>query len=121
MGTLNYDNVNIVIVNAPIPLYFLENRAGTNVDPSTGTFSEAIANLVHSRKAIFGDFDKNGWMDVVVAGQGYDAPPFPSEKSAVLKNVNGKFTTTVFPEIGFHHLVCSGDIDNDGYLDLFIY
>lgn len=119
MGTLNYDKVNNTLVDAPYPLIYIENRSGLYIDASTSVFNGSVPGLVHPRKAILGDFDKNGWMDVVVAGHGFDAPPFPGEKPLLLKNVNGKFTTTIFPEIGYHHSVCSGDIDNDGDLDLF--
>jgi hypothetical protein len=119
MGNLSYDFVNNTIVNTPHPVNYLENRSGSYADVTNGKFSGGVPGLVHPRKAILGDFDKNGWMDVIMSGQGFDAPPFPGEKSILLKNTNGTFTSSDILPTGFYHSTCSGDIDNDGDVDLF--
>jgi hypothetical protein len=115
-GNLNYDANGLV--NAPRPFVYLDNQGGVYTD-ATGSKLPGSPGLVHPRKAIVGDFDNNGWMDVVVAGHGFDSPPFPGEKAILLKNQNGVFTAVDLMPIGFYHSVSSGDIDNDGDIDLF--
>jgi len=115
-GNLNYDANGLV--NSPKPFVYLENQGGIYTDASASKLP-GNPGLVHPRKAIVGDFDKNGYMDVVVAGHGFDQPPFPGEKAILLKNQNGVFSATDIEPIGFYHSVSSGDIDNDGDIDLF--
>lgn len=109
--------------NVGFPVHYYKNNGGT-FQKDDGVFQGGIPTYVHARQAILQDFDKNGWMDVVIIGHGYDKDPFPGEKQRILMNYNGKFTAKELPlpaptRLPFTHSGCAGDIDNDGDVDLF--
>lgn len=116
-ASLNFD------ANIGLPVHYYENNGGT-FQKDESVFEGSVATYVHARQALLGDFDKNGWMDVVIVGHGYDKDPFPGEKQKVFMNFNGKFTTKELPlpagtRLPFTHSGCAGDVDNDGDVDLF--
>lgn len=105
--------------NTGLDVEYYKNNNGTFVK-NQAVFGSNVPKYVHGRKAIIVDFDKNGWTDVVIAGHGYDKPPFPGEEAKLMLNTNGWFTTKTLPlPAGFYHAVCSGDVGNDGDTDLF--
>ena len=117
-GTFNFKS------NVGVPLHYYKNNGGL-YQRDQSVFMGITPAYVHPRQSILGDFDKNGFMDVVVVGHGYDKSPFPGEKSFIMMNSNGKFTSKELPlpagsRLPFTHSICSGDIDNDGDIDIFM-
>lgn len=109
--------------NIPVQAHYYKNNGGT-YQKEQSVFSGSVPGYVHARQAILADFDKNGWMDVVIIAHGFDKEPQPGEKQKVLMNFNGQFTTKELSlpaptRLPYTHSGCAGDIDNDGDVDLF--
>lgn len=79
--------------------------------------------MVHPRKALSGDFNGDGRLDIFVAGHGYDHPPFPGESPLlILSTQDGELRDSgdLRGHVGFLHGAASPDIDGDGDLDVFV-
>jgi enediyne biosynthesis protein E4 len=73
------------------------------------------------------DYDQDGLMDLfLVQGSNFDRPPpTPAPACKLFKNLGGGRFKDVTAEVGLGHVGCGqgvaiGDIDNDGYPDLFL-
>ena len=75
---------------------------------------------INGSKIIPGDFNNDGFVDLFFVGGGYHNKPFLGEFTSILYNdTNGGFVEQEYTEIeGYFHDAASGDIDNNGYLDI---
>ena len=106
--------------NAGLDVEYYKN-SNSQFQKDQSVFTGGAPKMVSGRKAIVGDFDGNGWLDVVIAGTGYEANPWPGESAKILLNTNGKFTTKDLGiGLGFFASVTAGDVNNDAALDLFV-
>jgi hypothetical protein len=86
------------------------------------TFFTTPPSLIHPRKAIVGDYNNDKMPDIFIAAHGDDRPPFAGEYTKLLlSNPSKKYDVVKFTERSdFYHGACSGDIDKDGDLDIFV-
>ena len=104
----------------PAELY-LNNGAGC-FSLDTSFFNGNPPGRVNPRKALPGDFNGDGRIDVFVLGHGYDYPPFPGETPyVILSSPDGYMLGSGLDTfIGAPHGGASGDIDADGDIDVFV-
>lgn len=98
------------------------NDGTDNFTSDNSLISGNEPGLIHPRKAILGDYNGDGKLDIFVAGHGYDQPPFPGEHPLLfLTTDNGlEYNNSLESYSGFFHAAASADIDNDGDLDIFV-
>lgn len=104
----------------PVEIHINDGADNFTLDNSVISGSEPGA--IHPRKALLGDYNGDGKLDIFVAGHGYDQPPFPGEHPLLfLTTTNGlEYSNVLESYSGFFHAAASADIDNDGDIDIFV-
>ena len=102
------------------PVEFYANDGQGEFTLANEFFAGEVPELVHPRKALPGDFNGDGRLDVFVAGHGYDDEPFPGESPVLLLSSDGGLRSAEGLDnwVGFFHGAASADIDHDGDLDV---
>jgi hypothetical protein len=118
MATQVYD-VNQPRANAQPGQFKFYNRNADGTYQEDTTLLADRTGCIHPRKAIVADFNQDGRPDILVACHGFDATPFPGEKSALLMSKSdGTYAKSFMDEAGFNHGATAGDLNGDGYPDM---
>lgn len=106
----------------PSTLAFYRQVNGQWVANTDSVFDAAnsVAGCLHPRKAIAADYNQDGVVDFAIACHGWDATPFPGERSRVLlSQTDGRYRMDYLSStVAFQHAGTAGDLNGDGYPDL---
>lgn len=116
---------NATVENAlPSVVHFYKQVNGQWLPHTQTVFDSAnsVPGCQHPRKAIMADYNQDGVVDFAIACHGWDAAPFPGERSRVLlSQPSGKYKMDYLSDtVGFQHGGASADINGDGYPDLIL-
>jgi len=111
--------------DATAPVYFFEGRGNGVFELNTSIYGDAQPNTVHARQWLVADFDLDGFDDLFIADHGYDRSPFPGAPNLLMMNSHGQLlqnqTATSLDTLStYTHGAAIGDINGDGYPDLFL-
>lgn len=74
-------------------------------------------SLTSVRKAVISDVNNDGYKEIVMFSQGYDAHPFPGDSIGIFYPKDNRHQY-LSQHIGFFHGGAVGDINNDGLSDI---
>ena len=126
VGDLNGDGKNDIFNNYwPAP--HGTNKPGYYItwefEKSAFTKPNIIQGLTGARKLMFNDYYGNGKLGLLIASSGVDALPFPGDSVQIVSfGTDLSMTIKNITEVlGYYHSGSSGDVDNDGDIDLLMY
>lgn len=99
-------------------------EAGLRFTPRSGTTAEHLFSEITGSGCAFLDFDRDGWMDVLLLSPGPLAAGRSSSRNGLFRNRGGRFHEITagsgLEETGYAQGVAVGDYDGDGFPDLYI-
>ena len=97
--------------------FFIGNPDGT-FSPDPLNDNRIIGEC--ARKMIYGDYNGDNKPDICIISHGYDYPPYPgSFPLFLMSSDSGEYSKVEFRDkLGYYHAGSSGDIDNDGDVDV---
>jgi hypothetical protein len=115
-----YESYDLNISPTPNPPPSVFMNTGTTLKQTN--YTGANIKDPHGTKILIGDFNNDSLPDIfsnVAVDPPFGAFPFLNDNNHLLLNSKNGFTTVKeFPDQGFWYTGCSGDIDNDGDLDI---
>jgi hypothetical protein len=76
--------------------------------------------LTQVRKSVISDMDNDKKLDVMLFSSGYDSNPFPGDSLGIFYPTDLKYQY-LSQDIGYYHGGATGDINNDGLIDIVAY
>jgi hypothetical protein len=81
----------------------------------TATVAPELIDIGLINDALFTDFNNDGWVDIVIAGEWMPVTFFQNQNGTSFRNITG--TSGTANEVGWWNSLSAGDFDNDGDID----
>jgi len=106
----------------PVPVHMFLNEGPAGFRLADEIFRGAVPRIVHPRKALPGDFNGDGRLDIFVAASGLDLPTGSGESPVLILSTERGLQEAPGLEqhVGYFHGAASGDVDDDGDLDIVV-
>jgi len=124
VGDLNGDGLDDVVVSgwtmnrATNYVYiFMQNADGTLTDRTSLLPNNVVAG---SQRVVLADFDADGYVDIFIPGFGEATAGMTYQNSVMFWGGSGSYTRSDWTDASMAHGACTGDLNNDGKIDLLI-
>jgi hypothetical protein len=81
----------------------------------TATVAPELIDIGLINDALFTDFNNDGWMDIIIAGEWMPLTFFQNQNGTSFRNITS--TTGTADQVGWWNSLSAGDFDNDGDID----
>lgn len=124
VGDLNGDGLEDVVVSGwtmnsttAYVYVFMQNADGTLTNRTSLLPNNVVAG---SQRVLLADFDADGYVDIFIPGFGEGAGGMTSQNSVMFWGGTGSYTRTDWTDASMAHGACTGDLNNDGKIDLLL-
>jgi hypothetical protein len=122
VSRVNWSDVGVTPVALQV---FLGDGKGGYTDGTAQVFAAGSATVHYVPRIFVADFNKDGIADIFTPDFGVDGPPFPGGQNGLFLSASATHqlvnaTATLPQALRLNHGASLGDVNGDGYLDIFV-
>lgn len=122
-ASISANNQSIASSTDTVPLHVLINNGQGIFTLNDSYLSSSQRGVQHARGWIVDDFDNDGFDDLLIPDHGNDWRPYPGFANLLLMNRDNVMEDITYAALSdkksYTHNASVGDVNNDGYVDIF--